>query len=101
MGWGRFFFLGDLGQQLDLSDQANEIQKLRDELWASRTSSRDAAGSVEQLQAEVDELRLYLVAVVRLLVSKGIVSREELKRVVNAIDAEDGLSDGRRKGRVE
>ena len=27
MGWGRFLLLGNIGQQLDLSDQKNEIEK--------------------------------------------------------------------------
>lgn len=53
-----------------------------------------------QLQAENDELRLYLAAIVRLLTSKGIVSREELQRVVDVIDAEDGKQDGRYRGSV-
>jgi hypothetical protein len=32
MGWGRFLLLGDLGQQLDLSDQRREMRDLRAEL---------------------------------------------------------------------
>jgi multidrug resistance efflux pump len=99
MGWGRYFFLGDLGQQLDLADQRDEIASLREELRRNRAASSGA--DVAQLQAENDELRLYLAAIVRLLTSKGIVSRDELRRVVDAIDAQDGRRDGRYKGRVE
>ena len=53
------------------------------------------------IQEENDELRLYLVAVVRLLISKGIVSGEEMRKLVDAIDAEDGMRDGRYKGKLE
>jgi hypothetical protein len=96
MGWGRFLLLGNLGQQLDISDQQNEIARLREELYRNRS----AAGAVDgaRLQAENDELRLYLAAVIRILVSKGIVSGEEIKRVVDIIDVEDGTRDGRHRG---
>jgi hypothetical protein len=99
MGWGRYLLLGDFGQQLDLADQRDEIENLRDELRRSRSCS--SARDVVQLQAENDELRLYLAAVVRLLTSKGIVSSEELRRLVDIIDAEDGKQDGRHTGSVE
>lgn len=98
MGWGRYLLLGDLGQQLDLADQRDEIENLRDELRRSR--ARSPGNDMGQLQAENDELRLYLAAIVRLLTSKGIVSREELQRVVDVIDAEDGKQDGRYRGSV-
>lgn len=98
MGWGRYFLLGDLGQQLDLADQRNEIASLRDELRRSR--AHGAVGDTAQLQAENDELRLYLAAIVRLLTSKGIISREELRQVVDLVDAEDGRHDGKYTGRV-
>jgi hypothetical protein len=58
MGWGRFFLLGDLGQQLDLSDQRSEIENLREELYKSRITSGASGGDVKRLQAENDELRL-------------------------------------------
>lgn len=98
MGWGRYLLLGDLGQQLDLADQRNEIQNLRDELRRSRAGS--PTGDPARLQAENDELRLYLAAIVRLLTSKGVVSTEELRKVVDIIDAEDGRRDGKYTGNV-
>jgi polyhydroxyalkanoate synthesis regulator phasin len=101
MGWGRFLLLGDLGQQLDLADQKEEIENLRNELQRSHASPRGVTGDIERLQAENDEMRLYLATVVRLLVSKGIVSQEEIRRVVDAIDAEDGTRDGRYKGSLQ
>jgi hypothetical protein len=57
--------------------------------------------NIEQLQAENDELRLYLAAIVRLLISKGLVSNEEMSQVVYAIDAEDGKIDRKYKGPIE
>lgn len=107
MGWGRLLLLGNVGQQLDLSDQKAEIDELRRELAYNRhTSVADAVdlGPVEReiraLQHENDELRLYLTAVVRLLVSKGALSQDELIAMVNAVDSDDGLPDGRYSGNI-
>lgn len=101
MGWGRFLLLGDLGQQLDLADQKSEIENLRNELRGSRAAGHGDAGAIERLQAENDEMRLYVAAIVRLLISKGIVSREEMRQVVDAVDAEDGTRDGGYRGKME
>jgi hypothetical protein len=100
MGWGRFLLLGNLGQQLDISDQKNEIEDLKQELRRSRVSSPAVSSDIARLQAENDELRLYLAALVRLLTAKGLVSREEIRQVVNTVDAEDGTRDGRYRGDV-
>jgi hypothetical protein len=67
----------------------------------NRYSSQNVEQAFEHLQAENDELRLYLTAIVRLLISKGVVTNDEMRRVVDAIDAEDGTRDGKYKGRVE
>ena len=97
MGWGRFLLLGDLGQQFDISDQKQEIESLRDELRRARATS-GAGNNIAQLKAENDELRLYLAALVRLLASKGVITRQELKDLVTAVDAEDGRRDNQLKG---
>ena len=100
MGWGRFLLLGNLGQQLDISDQRNEIEDLKEQLRRSRSSSPAASSDIARLQAENDELRLYLAALIRLLTAKGLVGREEIRQVVNAVDAEDGTRDGKYHGNV-
>jgi hypothetical protein len=100
MGWGRYFLLGDLGQQLDLSDQKAEIDRLRQEMLRSRStgSGSGSAAEIRRLQTENDELRLYLAAVIRILVSKRVVTQAEMRQIVNAIDAEDGTVDGKFTG---
>lgn len=100
MGWGRFLLLGDLGQQFDLSDQKAEIEQLRDELRQRRDSNLDSPSQISMLQNENDELRLYLAALVRILVSRGVITAEQLKQVVETIDTEDGSSDGRHAGKI-
>jgi hypothetical protein len=100
MGWGRYLLLGDLGQQLDLADQKAEIANLRAEIRRSRSSASGSTGLLEQVQAENDELRLYLAAVIRVLLAKRVVSIDELRQIVDAIDAEDGSVDGRFTGNL-
>ena len=95
MGWGRYLLLGNLGQQLDISDQEQELENLKSELRRSRGSSPEVSGEIARLQAEIDEMRLYLTALVRLLASKGVVTQEDIKRFVDLIDMEDGTRDGR------
>jgi len=100
MGWGRYLLLGDFGQQLDLGDQKAEIEELREELRQRREPGVDVAGQIRQLQDENDELRLYVAALARILVSKGVIGKEELRRVVDAVDKEDGSADGRFTGPI-
>lgn len=107
MGWGRLLLLGNIGQQLDLSDRKAEIDELRLELEQNRALTMGKPVDLGPLEREVrtlhnenDELRLYLTAIVRLLVSKGTVTQEELIEIVNAVDSEDGLPDGRYSGNV-
>ncbi|MFO8013231.1 MAG: hypothetical protein R6X20_07990 [Phycisphaerae bacterium] len=98
MGWGRMLLLGDIGQQLDLQDQKAELERMRREMQAEGLNPQTSGARLERLEEANDELRLYLAAVVRLLVTKGVVSRNEVLDVVQAVDAEDGAADGRFDG---
>lgn len=93
MGWGRWFFLGDVGQQLDLDDQSSDIQKLRHALNAQREEGVQAADELRRLRNDNNELKLYLAALLRLLIGKGVATKEEIQALVRAIDAEDGVID--------
>lgn len=100
MGWGRYLLMGDLGQQLDLSDQKAEIDRLRREIRDSRSAAPDPGRQLQELQADNEELRLYLAAVVRILVSRGVVTADEIRQIVEAIDAQDGCVDGKYSGEI-
>lgn len=101
MGWGRFLLLGNLGQQLDIQDQNTEIQNLRDQLARQRNTSPVATSlPIKELQKENDELKLYIAALVRILTSKGTITKEELKQMIDTIDTEDGSQDGKFTGNI-
>lgn len=91
MGWGRKF-LGDGGGK-------DALASLEARLADARTAL-DGADVVqdrrlEALEFEVDRLKLYVAAMMRLLIQGGVVDRVELQQVVDAIDREDGVVDGR------
>ena len=101
MGWGRMLLLGNLGQQLDIEEQRQEIQSLRSKV---RSEGRKAVQSVELrldvLERQSDEMKLYLAALVRYLASSGTVDLNEFAKLVDEVDAEDGSTDGRYKGNL-
>ncbi len=102
MGWGRMFLLGDWGQQMDIQEQRREIESLRHEMRHRRPDrgEGDLSVRVDRLERENDELRLYLASLVRYLGNKGLLQREEFASLIDAVDAEDGASDGRFRGEI-
>ncbi len=86
MGWGRMLLLGDVGQQMDLSDLNGEVSRMQNAVASNEDLDREQAEAIQQLQAENRELKLYLATVIRLLVAKGIVKPEEVETTVQAIE---------------
>jgi hypothetical protein len=93
MGWLRWMLLGDLGQQMDISDHQAEIDRLRGQVQARHVETSTIDDRVRLLQRENDELKLYLVAVVRLLIAKKVATTEEIQALVDRLDREDGIPD--------
>lgn len=100
MGWGRTLLLGDIGNRLDIADTEHDIARLKRSLEGTRQRDWTQDEKIAALESENSELKLYLATIIRLLTSKGVVSAEELETMVNAIDAEDGRSDGRYDGTI-
>lgn len=100
MGWGRMLLLGNVGQQLDIHDAEEALASLRTEVESAAQAEADLSRRLELLATENAELKLYLAAVVRLLVAKGTVSESELRLIVDSLDREDGRADGRYDGKL-
>ncbi|MDA1260622.1 MAG: hypothetical protein O3A20_08355 [Planctomycetota bacterium] len=47
MGWGRYFLLGNFGQQLDIEEHRNELTSLRRQLARARQSRSSGASAAE------------------------------------------------------
>jgi hypothetical protein len=100
MGWARTLLLGDIGNRLDIEDTEREITKLSRKIFKASLIDMSQDQKIDTLLKENAELKLYLVSVIRLLTAKGTLSREEIKAMVEAVDAEDGSSDGKYEGSV-
>jgi hypothetical protein len=100
MGWGRTLLLGDIGNRLDIADAEQDIERLRRELSVSGQQNQELIQRIRMLEREQGELKLSLVALMRLLATKGTLDLSELRTMARAIDAEDGKVDGQyRAGR--
>ncbi|NQV34712.1 MAG: hypothetical protein HQ515_18605 [Phycisphaeraceae bacterium] len=94
MGWGRTLFLGDIGNRLDIEDTEHDIQQLKRKIAGEQNSKASQDRIIKQLVNENAQVKLYLASIVRLMLSKGSITKQELEIMVDAIDAEDGISDG-------
>ena len=100
MGWGRTFLLGDVGNRLDISDCEADIRVLKESLMEIHQEGQNIDSELLAVQRENDHLKLYLAAITRLLISKGMLTTEEIEKMVDIIDAEDGAMDGKARGDV-
>jgi hypothetical protein len=88
MGWGRMLLLGNVGQQLDIGDLGGEIAGMQSAFLENQQVDLKQAQSIALLRRENQELKLYLATLLRLLVSKGVLRREEVETTVRAIETE-------------
>jgi len=95
--------LGNLGQQMDIQDQQTEIADLQRQLRGLRTQGGaiDLSARVDQLERELDEMRLYLTALIRYLAEKGGLNKADFARLVDAIDGSDGAADAAYRGPMD
>jgi chromosome segregation ATPase len=100
MGWGRTFLLGDIGNRMDIADCEKDIRVLKETLMDIHSEGQNIDSELLAVQRECDHLKLYLAAITRLLTSKGILDYDEIKKMVDIVDAEDGAMDGKARGDV-
>ncbi|MHC5083676.1 MAG: hypothetical protein ACYTET_07020 [Planctomycetota bacterium] len=100
MGWGRTLILGDVGNRLDISDCEQDIRVLKESLMEIHQEGQNIDGELLAVRRENDQLKLYIAALMRLLISKQVLSKDEIEKMVDIIDAEDGAMDGKARGDV-
>ncbi|HTW95607.1 MAG TPA: hypothetical protein VMD30_12470 [Tepidisphaeraceae bacterium] len=86
MGWGRTLLLGDIGAQLNIDDVERDVQSVKDYLQNQQTTAATVEDRLTHLQQENHDLKIYLATLVRLLVSKNVLSNDEVSRFVNLVD---------------
>ncbi len=100
MGWSRYLFLGDFGQQMDIGDLREDVGKLRRELTRARSdappSTNDARQdlAIRRLQQENDDLRLCVTVLTRAMVRKGVLTADEAKVLAENLDASPETGQG-------
>ena len=100
MSWGRTFLLGDVENRLDISDCEGDIRILKESLMQIHQEEQNIDSELMVVQRENDHLKLYLASITRLLIHKGVLSREEIEKMVDIIDAEDGAMDDKMRNDV-
>ncbi len=95
MGWARTLFLGDVGNRLDIQDCEEDIKVLKTSLMEMQSDSQSQDEELSKLRRESDQLKLYLAAMIRLLTARNILTVEQLRKMVDLIDSEDGAMDGK------
>ena len=98
MGWGRTFLLGDVGNRMDIEDVERDVAEMKRSLHAEADSADE---NFQKLARECAELRLYLATIIRLMASKGVITKDEIQAMVYAIDREDGYLDGQYNGKLQ
>lgn len=86
MGWARTLLLGDIGNRLDIDDVEQDVESVKRHLQDQRAIDYSQDEALRRLQKENDDLKLCLSGLLRLLVSKNVVTTEELNRFVNLVD---------------
>jgi hypothetical protein len=86
MGWGRMMLLGNVGQQLDIGDLESTVDQMRGDIAQKGQVDYEQGQDIERLKRENQDLKLYLATLIRLLVSKGVLKREEVDATVSAFE---------------
>lgn len=84
---------------MDIGDLEQQIQALRAQVQSGARQPTGIEQRIAELEDQVAELRLYLAVLLRLATSKGLVTTDQLQRIVEAIDAADGTQDGKYTGK--
>ena len=100
MGWGRTFLLGDIGNRLDIDDCEQDIRVLKESLMAMHDEGQKIDSELLSVSRENDQLKLYIAALIRLLTTKGVLNADEIRRMVDIIDGEDGAMDGKARNGI-
>ena len=87
MGWPRLLFLGDIGQQMDLDVHEEGLRRLSEQAATRRRAFERTDHQVDALRLENEQLRLALAGVVRLLVSKNVLTTSDVSQVVALVES--------------
>jgi hypothetical protein len=82
----RYLLLGDYGQQLDIEDMRDRLERLQTEQTPAEASQDRQLAALRQ---ETHDLRLRLGVLIKLLIAKKLLSAEEIAALITALEPED------------
>jgi len=82
-------------QRADIHRLDDKAEALEKRLWSERSRTDDLRLDVRELRRDVSRMLLAVEALQRVLADKGICSTEDFVKRMRAIDAEDGVTDGK------
>ena len=81
--------------QADVRRLDEKAEALEKRLWSERSRSDDVRLEVRELRRDVSRMLLAVETIQRVLADRGICSGPDFVKRMRAIDAEDGVVDGR------
>ena len=95
MSFFRYLFDSHWMQRSDIDNLEERAGELEYRVLKGGQASKNLETDMAHLRRDVSRMMLMLEAIQRTLADKGLCSREDLVRRMQAIDAEDGVVDGR------
>ena len=93
MSWGSFLLVGDMGQQLNLTEQAEELGRLRRSIARRQSKDVDQDARIAALAEENLNLKVSVAGLVQMLVARGVIGEGEIANLVRALDCADPATD--------
>jgi len=94
--WIRTMMLGDFAARLDNDELQDDVDRLRARLHRDSGTDRAQDRRIDELEADVDELRVIVAELTRLLVSSGALSADIVERMVRALESAGTAAPGGR-----
>ena len=100
MGWGRILLQSEAADQSEINEIERDIRYIQHDI---RTTFRKDMSQDQAIKALIDqnaEIKLYLAALIRLLLANSTISKAELATIIESVDASDGKADGKYDGEI-
>lgn len=95
--WMRWMF-PEWAQWMELRDARQRLSVTEHQARRMRRETRER---LDELETAVGAMALYVRSMQRLLVEKGVMTREEVLATMEAVDRQDGTLDGRYDGPMQ
>jgi len=92
MRWAQLLLLGNVGQQIDIEDVENDVERLRARIADQQSTNRNQDDAMVTLRREITDLQLVVGELTRLLVAGGVVPAEAVERLVRGVDRTSATS---------